>query len=116
MAKPQQEAGQQRDGPLTRLTVPTLDAERIHLRRAQGLALVEAMPNEGVYDATLRTFTRAGENQPRTTFNVLVDKASKLGYNDHVLQPDPKDAVKLNPSSRAVPFSRMKVTAYLILG
>jgi xylose isomerase len=73
------------------------------------------MPDELVYDATVWTFTRTGENQTRTIFNVLVDKASKLGYNDHVLQPDPKDATKHYPLSRAVPFLRMTVTAYLIL-
>jgi hypothetical protein len=43
-----------------------------------------------------------------------VDKASKVGYNDHALQPDSKDAVKLNPSSRAVPFSKMESRAYTI--
>jgi hypothetical protein len=43
-----------------------------------------------------------------------VDKASKLGYNDHALQPGSKDAAKHYPLSRAVPFSAMKDRAYTI--
>jgi hypothetical protein len=72
------------------------------------------MPDEGVRHTTLRAFIRTGENQTRTTFNILVDKASKLGYNDHALQPGSKDAAKHDPLSRAVPFSGMKDRAYTI--
>jgi hypothetical protein len=60
---------------------------------------------------TVGTHFRTGKHQLAKTLNVLVDKASKVGYNNHALQPDPKDAVKLNPSSRAVPFSKMKGTS-----
>jgi hypothetical protein len=74
------------------------------------------VPYKLVHDATVWAFTRTGENQIGTTFNILLDKASKFGYNDHVLQPDSKDAAKHSPLSRAVPFLKMKITAYLILG
>jgi hypothetical protein len=57
---------------------------------------------------------RTRKHQLAQTLHVLVDKASKVGYNDHALQPDSKDAVKLNPSSRAVPFSKMESRAYTI--
>ena len=76
--------------------------------------LVEAMPDERAYDTTVRAFIRTRNKQARTTFNVLVDKASKLGHNDHAVPPDSKDAVKLNLSSRAVPFSRIENRAYTI--
>jgi hypothetical protein len=63
---------------------------------------------------TVGTHFRTRKHELAKALDVLVDKASKVGYNDHALQPDSKDAVKLNPSSRAVPFSKMESTAYTI--
>ena len=111
MAKPQQEAGQQRDGLVTRLAVPTLDAQHIHLHLPQCLALVKPVPDHDIEHMTVGTHFRTRKHELAKALDVLVDKASKVGYNDHALQPDSKDAVKLNPSSRAVPSSKMKGTS-----
>jgi hypothetical protein len=72
------------------------------------------VPDHDIEHLTVGTHFRTRKHELAKALNVLVDKASKVGYNDHALQPDSKDAVKLNPSSRAVPFSRMESRAYTI--
>jgi len=74
--------------------------EHVHLRLPQRFAQVEPVPNQDIKHMTVGTPIRTRKHQSTKTLHVLVDKASKVGYNDHALQPDSKDAVKLTPSSR----------------
>jgi hypothetical protein len=74
------------------------------------LTLVKPVPDHDIVPMTMGTHFRTGKHHLAKTLDVLVDKASKFGYNDHALQPDSKDAIKLTPSSRAVPNSVRKGT------
>jgi hypothetical protein len=94
VAKAQQETRQQREGLVARFAVPALDEHPVDLRGTEGLADVEPMGDEEPEGVAVGADLGTGKHQLSKMIHILVDRAAKLGYNHHRLQPDPKHAAK----------------------
>ena len=89
-----------------RLAEPALDGHAVGLCQTEGFAVVEAVADEQMERLTMRTDFGTGKIELLELIQVF-DNGAKLGYNDHVREPGPKEAAKLVSSGRAMPFSRM---------
>src|SRR5450756_2560061 len=75
---------------VTALAAPPLDGDLVHMVLVQGFARVEAVADEAVHGLADGTGRGAGEDDVVELGGVLMDGATKLNYNGHGVEPDPR--------------------------
>lgn len=90
VAEVQEEAGQAGSGMVAALAAPPLNGDPVDVGLVQGFARVEAVADEAVVGLADGADGWSGEDEAVELGGVLMDGATEVYYNRHVVEPDPR--------------------------